>query len=196
MEPVSSGGKKLLKLILNNFDERLEITVEMLIAGIMDPQIKTNELFKNYLQDKKLSMPIILEKAFNKLNVEKNFDRPDPENQIQSRPTNIDRKDIFASSSDEESTTHSNIKQEVISYLAEPVTLNDDVLDFWKKKEFKYKRLSHVAKKYLGITAMSSDIESNFSTSGLIISARRSSLEPRKANMLIFLHQNMDRIEM
>jgi len=54
--------------------------------------------------------------------------------------------------------------------------------------------LSQLAKIYLGISASSVPVECLFSTAGLILNGKRSSLMPDKLNKVVFLHDNYDLI--
>ncbi|KYN09384.1 hypothetical protein ALC57_18489, partial [Trachymyrmex cornetzi] len=50
--------------------------------------------------------------------------------------------------------------------------------------------LSELCKKYLCIPASSTESERTFSTTGQIISDRRSRLKPKNVDILVFLHKN------
>lgn len=76
-------------------------------------------------------------------------------------------------------------------YLAEPQLKFDfDALEWWKTRVSKYPLIVALAKKYLGIPATSISSERYFSTTGNIVTAKRSCLAPETVNMLIFLYQN------
>ena len=83
------------------------------------------------------------------------------------------------------------IDDEINKYLKLDIDTKIDSLKWWQQNASVFRRLSHLAKKFLAITAMSSAVESHFSIMGCIISARRSSLTPRNAEQLVFLHDNM-----
>ncbi len=63
---------------------------------------------------------------------------------------------------------------------------------FWKAHGDKYPHLSNLAKEHLSIPATSVPVESMFSTAGLILNSRRSSLSPANMNMVLFIHDNIN----
>ena len=81
---------------------------------------------------------------------------------------------------------------EISSYLACKPTASeaDDAMLFWKTYAAKYPTLQHVARCYLSISASSVPVESMFSTTGLILNSKRSSLVPHKLNYITFIHDN------
>ncbi len=64
-------------------------------------------------------------------------------------------------------------------------------LEWWKVHCKQFPALSLLAKLYLCVCASSSSLERVFSTSGHIVSKRRSCLKPEKINMLVFLAKNL-----
>ena len=81
---------------------------------------------------------------------------------------------------------------EVESYLRIPLQdVEGDPLQWWKVEEKNYPILATLARKYLCICATSSPSERLFSTSGLLVTPKRSSLKPDKVNMLVFLSRNL-----
>ena len=54
-----------------------------------------------------------------------------------------------------------------------------------------YPILSHLARKYLAISATSVPSERAFSSAGNIVSVKRSCLQPESVNMLVFLAENL-----
>jgi hypothetical protein len=75
---------------------------------------------------------------------------------------------------------------------------NDDLLepdkspfDWWKRNCTKYPNVSKLAQTYLSIPATSVSSERLFSKAGLVITQRRSCLEPNFAEQLVFLGHNL-----
>jgi len=71
----------------------------------------------------------------------------------------------------------------------------DNALFFWKDHEHMFPLLSQLAGIYLGISASSVPVECLFSTAGLILNGKRSSLKPDKVNKIVFLHDNFNLIK-
>ena len=84
--------------------------------------------------------------------------------------------------------------EELERYLSESINAdyNEDVLGWWFKNKSSFPRLYPKAIKHLIIPATSADSERVFSTSGLVLSEKRSRLSAEHANMLIFLNKNQD----
>jgi len=90
------------------------------------------------------------------------------------------------------STDETALMQEVRTYMAlMPASkYQDNALLFWKEHEKMFPMLSQLAAIYLGISASSVPVECLFSTAGLILNSKRSSLTPDKLNKIVFLHDN------
>ena len=63
-------------------------------------------------------------------------------------------------------------------------------LMFWKKQEKNFPHMSLLAKNYLTISASSVPVEAMFSTCGLMLNVKRSSMAPYRANILSVIHDN------
>jgi len=66
----------------------------------------------------------------------------------------------------------------------------DDAMLFWRNHISIYPTLRHVARRHLTSSASSVPVESMFSTTGLILNSKRSSLAPHKLNYCTFIHDN------
>ena len=82
---------------------------------------------------------------------------------------------------------------ELRRYESEPGETLDcqQPLQWLKVRSVKYKYLSKLAKKILYNTAMSVPSERLFSTTGDVVSQKRSCLSPLNVNCLVFLYGNM-----
>ena len=82
-----------------------------------------------------------------------------------------------------------SVEKELERYLNEPKLSEDSdpLLDFWKKKETEYPRLSILAQKYLCVQATSTPSERIFSKMGNVVSKKRNKLTPSHTNETIFL---------
>ena len=80
---------------------------------------------------------------------------------------------------------------EVELYFNEPcIPPQENPLQWWRKNEGRYRKLSVLAKEYLAIPATSVPAERVFSTAGLIVNCLRTRLSPEHVDMLIFLNKN------
>ena len=85
---------------------------------------------------------------------------------------------------------------ELSRYKAESLLeLKGKPLEWWRYHEHSYHKLSHVAKKYLGVVATSDPSEQLFSTTGNAVTAKRSALDPDNVEKLVFLHENLPPLE-
>ena len=83
------------------------------------------------------------------------------------------------------------IDNEVNTYLHREITNADEnPLVFWKHQQHNFPFLSVLAKAYLSVSASSVPVEAMFSTSGLIVNQKRSSMAPFRANMASVIHDN------
>ncbi len=71
-----------------------------------------------------------------------------------------------------------------------------DVLDWWKVHEPVLPLLADIARKYFCVPASSASSERLFSASGNVCTKLRSSLDPTNLELLVYLHENGDRIKM
>jgi hypothetical protein len=69
-------------------------------------------------------------------------------------------------------------------------TASDDLLQWWKQQAETFPKLSLLAQGILAVPATSSPSERVFSTAGLVLQAKRSSLAPENVNKIIFVHDN------
>lgn len=89
-------------------------------------------------------------------------------------------------------TSKQCVQKEIEQYEKLPrADASSHPLEWWKVHCKQFPALSLLAKKYLCICASSSSSERVFSTSGHIVSKRRSCLKPEKINMLVFLAKNL-----
>jgi len=66
----------------------------------------------------------------------------------------------------------------------------DDVLAWWCTQQETYPRLSMLARVILALPATSAPSERIFSTAGLTVNAKRSSLAPSAVDKIVFVHEN------
>lgn len=88
-------------------------------------------------------------------------------------------------------TPDQKFKNELDRYQAQPdVSIDDEVLMWWKDRESTFPLLSNLARKYLAVLATSTPSERVFSTGGRVISDQRTCLTGDHADKLIFLTMN------
>ena len=88
-------------------------------------------------------------------------------------------------------TATEQLQYEIRTYYSlKAPTANDEVLQFWKSHTTVLPLLSQIAASYLGISASSVPVESLFSTAGLVLNGKRSSLSPEHLNKIVFIHDN------
>ena len=84
---------------------------------------------------------------------------------------------------------------ELEGYMNMPsIERNENPFIWWKQHESSFPRISQLAKQYLSMPASSVHSERLFSEAGDIFEEKRSRLLPRNGEMLLFLHQNLNRI--
>ena len=94
-----------------------------------------------------------------------------------------------------EGNANQNI-DEVDRYVTHQPTLEEKANPsiFWKNHSQSYPKLSILAKEFLSIPSGSVPVEQMFSTAGLIMNSKRSSLKPFNLNMINFIHDNVSQI--
>lgn len=99
---------------------------------------------------------------------------------------------ILQSSSTRTDAEDHDLDVEISSYLnCKPSPAEaDDAMLFWRQHGSDHPRLQRLAMRYLTISAPSVPVESMFSTTGLILNSKRSSLAPHKLNYCAFIHDN------
>ena len=83
-------------------------------------------------------------------------------------------------------------KLELNRYKSIPQEVDEaaDPLNWWRTHSASYPHLSKLTRQYLGIPATSVPVERLFSEAGELISAKRNSLKPENANMLLCLNSS------
>ncbi|KAL2080752.1 hypothetical protein ACEWY4_024545 [Coilia grayii] len=92
----------------------------------------------------------------------------------------------------ENAAAHSSyciLEEEIDAFLAMR-TRDQGPLDFWRTHSNTFPVLSAMARCYLCISPGSVPVECLFSSTGLILNGKRSSLAPSRCNMISFIHDN------
>ena len=88
-----------------------------------------------------------------------------------------------------EEETSVGISEELYMFVKEPTASPEtNPLEWWKVNQYRFPLLKNVAKRLLSIPATSVPSERIFSTSGLIVSKLRASLNPEN---VVFLNKNL-----
>ena len=87
---------------------------------------------------------------------------------------------------------------ELETYFALPRlnTSKVDVLAWWKAQQHSLPLLAQCARKYHCIPASSAPSERLFSASGNLVSAKRSSLNTKNVDMMLYLHENINQVKL
>ena len=88
--------------------------------------------------------------------------------------------DEFDNESDDELSKYLEQKMDMES-------IDDNPLTFWYENRFTYPILSRLARSIFSIPATTADVERQFSASGMMISSRRTRLNPEQVNNALFL---------
>ena len=84
------------------------------------------------------------------------------------------------------------VTKEIDRYLQfQTIDGDDDPLEWWKAHVREFPLLSQLARRYLATPASSAPTERLFSKAGQVVSSKRVLLKPNKANMLVFLAENL-----
>lgn len=96
------------------------------------------------------------------------------------------------SGQDVQRPSRASIELELNMYLqTADLDAEEDPLVWWRQHEVNFPLVAKLAKKYLCIPATSSASERVFSTSGNIVTCKRSCLKPERVDQLVFLALNL-----
>lgn len=197
--------KSLKKLILKSIDKRLPMTDDIILATLFDPSAKN--LVSQLSDDGKeqLVYKAVKEQA-RKAAMQNNTSSVSVDASVTLQSSESTSATESSSSSVPGATLSKKMKlvlkhtphseqpdceligqiKNYLRYL--PVGEDEDPLAFWRKGLFP--TLEGAAKKYLTRSASSVPVENMFSTMGLLLNGKRSTLAPHRANWLSFIHDN------
>ena len=87
------------------------------------------------------------------------------------------------------------LQLEINRYNNIEITVNVDILEWWRTHEKEYPLLSRAAKKYLCIQPTSCSSERTFSTGGKTVSSVRTKLDTENVHMLVYCKENMSKLK-
>lgn len=161
------------------------------MATLTDPRFRTN-----YIEASKVE--VIKRRAISELSSLSNTNEAAGPSDYQETTPAKKKMTLgaFFKNSTPEASHHSQsdktkIEAELATYLLLPnVDSDTDPLEWWKKHQANFPRLSSLAKKYLSIPATSAPSERVFSVGGGIVTCNRACLKPEVVDRLIFLAKN------
>ena len=93
-------------------------------------------------------------------------------------------------SQEEDEVNEMDLMTEFTAYKAMNVGRETDALNFWQVNHKALPKLACNARRFLAVQATSTTPERLFSHSGLLMSARRTSLSEHHSEELLFLYEN------
>ena len=190
---------KALKLkIRNNLERRFPISTSVQIACLLEPGMKDSldmveqEKIK-LLQDAidllpEIEVPDLDLSASDPLESTEQLELSEEESNLQKKRRLLE---IFEEDRKDAPTNSAHF--EVADYLSRKIFSPAELVDplaFWRKNYREFPRLARLARQYLGISPSSVPVENMFSTTGLLLNNKRSSLAPHRVNYLSFIHDN------
>ena len=90
------------------------------------------------------------------------------------------------------------LEAELAAYQCMPNNLlpTVDVLNWWRKNAKRFPLLARAAKKYLAVQATSCAVERTFSSSGNVVTSRRTLLVTRNVEMIVYIKENLPKIDL
>ena len=173
-----------MELINKNLDRRLAVRDEMVVASLLDPRMKDTMPVDAYLkQDNRTKSEFLASKLEEITIISSENEKPNVKSSVQ----NIE---LVLISEYRHQSNSNTTEGEILEYLALKNIREPNILIWWKEHEKIFPNLAKLAKKFLCITATSGKTESFFSLMGMAIKAKRSTLSPTKAEMIMFIHEN------
>lgn len=181
--------QKAAQILLDGLENRFPITNIMIASALLDPGIQHIEAVSNWLFDTGKTRFEVLRDAM----IELKIDSIDDHVYQQQHPTknsadNI-RIQLLKKYSISTNSGDVGIEHEISNFQS----LRDDVadvLEFWRNNEKNYPNLGKLAKVLLSKPASSAKSESAFSVAGVLLSKKRSHIDPLRAQKVLFIHDN------
>ncbi|OXA42416.1 Zinc finger BED domain-containing protein 1 [Folsomia candida] len=191
--------KSIKKTLLSHLEHRFPVTEDIVCACLLDPGMKRLTIIETYLAEKnqsKLKFLMQMCKSYGTPVRGAIVHKEGAENDVKDEPKTKKKKN-FVDIKNELLKKHSlvipdeSLDAEVKKYLLVAIS-SEDVLDWWRKNEYGFPNLANLAKRFLSIQVTSAPSERAFSTAGLVVTSRRSSLHPLKVKKILFVHDNYD----
>jgi hypothetical protein len=189
------GMKHRMSNALNH--QRLPVTELNVVAALLDPSQRNLASLQEFLLAQETTAVELISGALDKYvgNNEAQQDsnqaaggRSGPSadsGEISPAPWKKAKQDLLLKHVNSAPTSDREIQQFRCLSLAP-----DDVLSWWSTQGQTFPRLSKLARTILPIPATSAPSERIFSTTGLTVNAKRSSLAPSTVDKVVFVHEN------
>ena len=171
--------KKLKRKIATKVDSRFKISETAKLASTLNPAIR------DVLFSREEAKEILAKNQPNVASDEIASEEPrEPKSKLLK---------LMKSMKSTATHTDNDYSHEIDRYLSHQPTIDEQEngLLFWKRNEKMYPSLARLAKEYLAIPSSSVPVENMFSTTGLVMNAKRSSLDALNMNMISFIHDNI-----
>jgi hypothetical protein len=181
-QKIADGLKKRFKISERGSPENIKSP--LVLAAFLDPRYKAtlSKILKN--EEMQELKTLVLEKMMPMQTENIRTDECDEPPKKKTKMQDIIKGDIL-----DEVAMELSPESELEKYLAEPVRLPCP-LSWWKLHQWKFQRLSKLARIYLAVPATSIPSERTFSTAGQTVTKLRSSLDPETVDQLLFINRN------
>lgn len=185
--------KKLKKLVVKNLDKRLPVTDTVNLSTLFDPATKSIVCMNDGEKEELMFSAVI------KNSSEAVPQSADPAGRCQGASSSSSdlcgplskKMKLVMKHTPQQEAADCRLREDVRNYLRYvPAENDDDPLQFWKRGLFP--SLENCARRYLTRSASSVPVENLFSTMGLMLNGKRSTMAPMRANWLSFIHDNFE----
>lgn len=137
----------------------------------------------------------VMKKAIEDFNIK--IDSQTPANTDIPAPTKTVVASLWAKYVPALNQNSSTIEEELSRFnLVNIANCEEDILQFWKRNENAFPKLSNIAKVLFAIPITSSKSESAFSTAGCLLRKDRAAITPYRIEKTLFVHDNYDLFKM
>lgn len=184
-----------------NLDYRFPITEEILLAAILDPRLQNLEKLISELRKRGTTKSDYLKAALIKIapnvNIETSHEKSSEvksKNVKRSLIHQLIEKHAYDSPTKKEDSLSDKIDEKIHKYFLTTVPKDEidhfDPMNFWKNHSSSLPFLAELTKKIFCIPVTSTSSERAFSSAGLLLTAKRSCLNPFVVEKTLFIHDN------
>lgn len=188
--------KRAAEILLEKIESRFAITEIMIAAAILDPSVQHLAAIDEWIAKADTTKAQVLRNIIVDLEIEVDEFQPNVGNhQMVIVNSQVQREDdvrialLKKHAAIVRRPNSNRLENELCGFenINEEVS---DVLLFWKTNENTYPTLAKIAEVILAKPATSAKSESAFSVAGALISSRRSTIHPLRAEKTLFIHDN------